>query len=227
MSSTAIYQQINFVPDWYVQKRQRRASLKRQGMLIVLMVVGMAGLWAIGHQRVSGLSEYRNSLQAQLNAAEFQMTEVAKLQSAKATLTEQIRIYREIARPITFGQMVATIGALTPEPVFLVTVKAKTEESTRRRVIPGGGENGRDKTVVDKFQTIHVELEGVAPSNVEIANYIGQLAGNGLFRNVKMEFSREGEIENALTREFRISMEVPLDRPYIFEATEEVADATR
>ena len=220
MSATAIYQQINFVPDWYVQKRLRRASLQRQGMLIVLMVCGMAALWGIGHQRASGLSDYRNSLQAQLNAAEFQMTEVAKLQNAKATLTDQIRIYREIARPVTFGQLVATIGALTPEPVFLVGVKAEIKESTRRRVIPGGGEGGRDKTVVDRFETIHVRLEGISPSNVEIANYIGRLAGSGLFRKVKMEFSREGEMEEALTREFRISMEVPLDRPYIFATSE-------
>jgi len=227
MSSTAIYQQINFVPDWYVAQRKRHASVKRQAMLIMLLLAAMGTLFGLTRQKVVSLKHYHQSLTAQLNAAEFQLTEVAKLQNAKVSLSEQIHIYREIARPLTYTQTMATIGAMTPDAVFLTSVKGETRTRDKRRVIAGAGENGRDKVVVDKVEAIVIEIDGVAPSNVEIANYIGRLAGSNLFRNVKMEYSRAGVIDEAVTREFRISMEVPLDREYIFELPEEVVDASR
>jgi len=227
MNPAAVYQHINFVPDWYVAQRQRRASVRRQTMLIAIMLVGMGTLFGLTRQKVVDLQHYHQTLDTQLNAAEFQLTEVAKLQHARAALSEQLKIYHEIARPLTYGQVIATIAALTPEPVFLVGIAGETKKTEKRRVIPGGGENGRDKTVVDTTETVEVKLEGVAPSNVEIANYIGRLAGSNLFRNVKMEYSRAGQVGKALTREFRVTMEVPLDRPYIFETPEEVADARR
>jgi len=227
MNPAILHHDVNFVPEWYVAQRQRRASLRRQAMLMIVMLAGMGVLFGLTRQKVVGLKQYHQSLTAQLNAAEFQLTEVAKLQQARASLSDQMKIYREIARPLTHGQMISTLAALTPESVFLSGVNGETRIEERRRVIPAGGENGRDKTVIDRVETIFVDLEGVAPSNVEIANYIGRLAGSNLFRNVKMEFSRSGEIDDALTREFRISMEVPLDRPYIFNAPQEVADASR
>jgi hypothetical protein len=69
------------------------------------------------------------------------------------------------------------------------------------------------KTVI--FEPVcDIQVEGRAPSNVEIADFVAALAESGLFGNVKMVQSRQIEQGRLLVREFRLTMRVPLDVDY-------------
>lgn len=217
--------EINFLPDWYLRQRISRARTKRQFVLVMLMLVGMAALWLMTNEQRGQLVLYRNAIQQQAMAAENQLLEVNKLQNAKADLSQQVRLYQKLARPISFSQIDAAIGALTPDSIFLSDLNLAITSQTRTRVVKDESlpKGAKPATVSESYPVIRIELEGHAPTNVDIANYIGKLAGCNLFRNVKMVYSREGKIGNALTRQFQLNMEVMLDRTYRVESGEEVA----
>jgi hypothetical protein len=189
------------------------------------MLVGMGILWTLTQEQRNQLVLYRNTLQQQAVAAENQLLEVNKLQAAKADLVRQVRLYQKLARPIGFSQISASLGGLTPESVFLSQLNIQTDVQTRTRVVQNDSlpKGAKPQAVSESYPVISIELEGYAPSNVEIANYIGKLAGCNLFRNVKMVYSREGKVGSAITRQFKLSMEVLLDRDYRMESIEEVA----
>jgi Tfp pilus assembly protein PilN len=220
------YDHINFLPEWYISARRCRRSLQRQALLLLLMVAGMALLQMVTLSRRQDLSLYEQALAQQVSAVRGQLNEVADLQQTRTELAQQLHIYESLARPITFTQISNTLAALTPDAVFLTTLDAELQQLTRQRARPQTDPTtNKPKTESETYEVIQIEIEGVAPSNVEIANYVGQLAATNLFRNVKMIQSREGAIGTAVTRAFKLTMEVALDRAYRFQPSSEVANA--
>ena len=227
------FDSVNFLPGWYVADRRRGAARKRQMLLAAVMIGAMAMLWHQSRQQTEQLSLYRDSLAAQLQAAEGQITEMVKLQKARAELSRQVNIYRQLALPINYSQVSGTVAALTPDDVFLDELEVRTEQLREKRVVGvsnadrgGRKRNAKPQTIVETRTIITVDIRGIAPNDVAIANFVGQLAASDLFQNVKMVYSRQGKIGNAITREFYISMHIPLDKDYEPRAAQEVADAS-
>lgn len=220
------FDQINFLPEWYRARRRRRILLQRQLLLVAVMGLGMAWLWSSTRQQAEQLDQYHAALQTQLAATERQALEVGKLQRAKAQLHGQVRVHNRLARPVSFDYLTATINDLTPEAIALTQLDAEVVQLQRKHTVPGQvDETGRPMVRVESYQIVAIDLEGMAPSNVHVANYVGRLAACSLFRDVKMIYSRQGKGDDSESRQFRISMTVPLDRPYRFVPAQEVAHA--
>jgi len=227
MTVRGLYDEINFLPEWYVRAGRRRVQRDRMITLAVTMAIVMATVIALTRNQRQQLELYHDALQQQITAAEGQLTEVSKLQNARAELLRQVKVYRQLARSIDVRNINAAITALTPDAVCLTRLNMESETRQRRRPDPEKS-RAEDRTVYvnEKYEVYDIRLQGVAPSDVEIANYVGKLAASGLFRNVQMAHSRQGRIGNALTRRFLIHMTVPLDRKYRMIAdAQEVADA--
>ncbi len=227
MSASRVYENINFVPEWYVSQCRRRMQNHRMTMLLLLLIGGLSVMQVFTWKRVSTLSYHRDALSEQVVEVNGKLTEVQKLQAARATLGEQVRLYNKYARPVTFSRIASTLAAMTPDSVFLAELTSDTHSKSRTRVVTPADQSatGQAITKTEHYQVVRVAVSGTAPTNVEIANYVGRLSETRLFRNVKMVYSREGHVGDSVTREFRITMEVPLDRDYRVVELQEVADA--
>jgi len=219
--------QVNFLPDWYVESGRRRAHMQRMTAAVAMLAVVLGTFIVLTRSEKHELEEYHRALLQQTAAAEGQLTEVTKLQNARAELVRQVKTYRQLARPLNVSDVNAALAALTPEAICLteLTIEAQTRE--RRRAVPGQVDAaGKPLYQRESYQIFRIDVQGVAPTDVQIANYVGQLAACPLFRDVQMAQSRQGKIGEALTREFRIHLSVPLDREFRFvEPVEEVAHA--
>lgn len=80
-------------------------------------------------------------------------------------------------------------------------------------------------------EALLIEFSGLAPNDVEVANLVGALSDNPAFSGVKMLYSRSVTTRGVIGREFRMEMQVPLDRDYRLDGdgrkakTQEVAHA--
>lgn len=227
MSASRVYENVNFVPEWYVKQCRRRMQNHRMTMLLVVLVGGLCVMQAFTWKRVSKLTYTRDALVEQVTEVNGKLTEVQKLQAARAELAEQVRLYNKYARPITYSQVASTLAAMTSDSVCLAELVAETKKMKRTRVVTPAEQSatGVAVTKTEEYEVVVVEVSGTAPTNVEIANYVGRLNGTRLFRNVKMVYSREGEVGDSVTREFKITMDVRLDRDYQLAEPEEIADA--
>jgi hypothetical protein len=50
---------------------------------------------------------------------------------------------------------------------------------------------------------VRLTITGVAPTDMDVANFIGQLASSPLFENIDMDYSRVVEYEGRMVREFQ------------------------
>jgi Tfp pilus assembly protein PilN len=216
-----LYQHINFLPAVYLQQRLRRAARLRQGALLSAMILGIAVGVAQTWNYRRALTHQHQTMLDLLATTKAQLTEVDKLEQARTTLARQIEIHRELHQPINYTELLGTLAAHTPEAVSLRRLVVANEKVAVSR--PATAEDAAKaraaglkapKTVTDSQWITRVELDGVAPSDIEVANFIGAVAGSRLFQNVKLTFSRQGVVRRTACREFQVRMEVPLDCQY-------------
>jgi hypothetical protein len=219
---------INFLPDWFVHQRRRQAWVRRQYMIAGTIVCGLLILWGSAARRTHHLATYLDELNAQVVTAEGQVSEMTRLQQQRDQLIKQVRLYNRIVQPVSYSQVCGTMSSLVPEEVSLSELQVRTEQVRQPRLVSVAGARTKDSNkpqpIVETRKFVTVEMQGYAPSNLVIANLVSRLASSNLFREVKMVQSQEVQVGDALARQFRITMQVPLDRRYV-QVAEGVADA--
>lgn len=220
-----LYTEINFVPDWYVSARRRRRNFGRQTAVLTALVLVLSVFVIQNWRERDALALYHGSLVERLQSTQGQITEVGKLLRARAELSRQLKIHRKLHQPVSYSQITGTLAHLMPQSVTLRSLEVRTEQVTvtAKAAAPAKGRNGA-RPATQTYPVVTVEIEGIAPSDGEVANFIGALSSAGLFDNVKMIYARQGTHQNLIVRQFRIRLEVPLDREYQPRHTE-VADA--
>ncbi len=213
----SLYHDINFLPVTYTRSIETRWTLRRTGWLASVMLLAISGLMAQQFHSREALRELRNTYNDQLHSAQNQIDEYARLQREQSGLQKQLAIHRQLKMPIDYSHITGTLASLMPEEITVRVLDLRNDMMSITAA-------GTDKKTERHF--VSIELQGVAPSDVNVANFIGQVAGSKLFRNVKMLYSRQGKSDaTASMREFCVHMEVPLDCQYAPVKDQEVADA--
>jgi len=221
--------QINFLPESFVQDMERRARRTRHIALIVCVLLCMAGWWLGSFQQVRSQSKLADALDQQIQTAEEQKLEMAKLQSRRELLVHQLKVQRELAQTLEHTAVLATIADMMPSSMGMTALAmtttgmdAKPARSTTRN---RKGKAGNNRT--SEPPSILLELQGIAENDVQVADFVGALADHVMFEDVKMIYARQAEYGSVIAREFRMELRVPLDREYrlLEPEQEEVAHA--
>jgi len=207
---------INFVPDDYIQSNEsRRANL----MCLVLFSVVMAGLGGSAvairiRQRACGAQE------SLVNAKMAQMEEAIKkfeeLQTKRKEMMRTALTTAELLEPVPRSVLLASLTNSLPPGVSLVKLDmiqkeapksaadraAKTKyEATQQK----GASEPDVKPSTEKALETRMEIEGIAPSDLQVAAYIEHLGSSVLLSNVALVESKEKKIDDTVFRQFKLT----------------------
>jgi hypothetical protein len=98
-----------------------------------------------------------------------------------------------------------------PKEMSLTELNVETQEQPARPTSQRQTTNAA--TEVDR--RLNVRLIGVAPSDVDLANFLTGLTGVPFFENVSMTYSRDKAQSGHLLREFEVTFSLNLNRPAI------------
>ena len=221
-----LYSDVQFLPDWYVDEKRRRRVRNSQYVIAGVMVVGMIYAWGTTRHYVEGLKTYRHALTQQIDASEASVAKVTELRIIRDDLTRQVTLHRKLRQSINYSQVSGMLAQFTPEQVALTRLEVSTRHIQRpvdRSRVATAADAPQPKPIVDSF--IEMSLEGIAPTDVVVANYVGELATSGLFDEVTMVRSSQYGAGASGDRQFELTLRVPLNRHYRPKDAEEVADA--
>ena len=121
---------------------------------------------------------------------------------------------RRLSWPFTVADVIASIGAVMPERVTLTTFSFKPRVRGRQRV--------STTSAIAEYETIDLELAGVAVDDLDIAAFIAGLQDVELFSSVVMDYARKAKLGVGEAREFGLTCTVDLTVRYVrAEAHEE------
>jgi hypothetical protein len=200
--------EIDFLPSWYpdIKRRQRWVVAQAWGTLLFLLLLAayaVAQRWKV---EVAGRNPAVTEMQIGASRQELgQLTEKLKYQ-------EELRRHEDLISRVGIGVdttrlLKALEDAMTPG-MALTNLSLETLEQT----LPEHGGSAVTTTPTDKLLT--VQMDGVAPSDLDVAALIEHLQKVGCFDNIAPPYMREGSVRNGhAMREFAITFTINIGVP--------------
>lgn len=216
---------INFVPDDYVQNNE---SGRTNLMYLVLFIIVMAGLFGSFitikiRQRLSGSEE--KIIDTKLADAQQILVQLEQLQSSRQEMIKAAITTSSLLEPVPRSVLLASLTNNLPRGVSFIKldiVQKEPKKSTQAKaankfkaVEAENAEAAKPKVSREKLLETHIDIEGIAGNDLQVAAYIERLNSSALLCDVALVESKEykagssssakGPRPASLYRQFKLS----------------------
>ena len=198
---------VDFLPERIRSQRERRKRLLRQGYLLATCVLLMVVLTYVRHGRIRQARAELAVLENRSADMAHQIAQITPLEKQMGELFIKKRIGSELGSRTDTTAVLAEMCRLMPANMVLLSLELKTLEvkadpAARVNARPTAREGaGADELV----KRVRLVLTGLAPSDVDVANFIGQLCTSCLFEDVNMGYAKSIAFRGRVAREFQAS----------------------
>jgi len=207
---------INFVPDDYVQNTESsRTNLLYLVLFGVVMIALCGSFMTIKiRQRACGVKEKLvNTKMTQIQEA---IKKFEELQTKRGEMMRTALTTSQLIEPVPRSVLLASLTNNLPQGVSLLKLNLLQQESGRSlQSAPTSKYQAQQakKTAANSEQVsqerlleTHIDIEGVAPSDLQVAEYIGRLGNSSLLDNVALVESKEHEVKDStMFRQFKLT----------------------
>lgn len=206
---------INFVPDDYIQNNASRRSNFIYLILLLAVMTALGGSFItikIRQRACNAREELVNSRLAKMNEAikQFDELQIKKREMMKTALTTA-----ELLEPVPRSILLASLTNNLPAGVSLLDLELLQKESKQTTTVQTStskyqaaqAEKSTSDNQLSPEQSLEtlIKIEGMAPSDLQVASYIERLSNSNLLSNVALVESKEHKVEEATFRQFKLT----------------------
>ncbi len=202
--------QADFLPERIRCQRVRRKRLMRQGYLLTTCALCLVLLSYVRHGWIAEVRADCALLDERIAAQEQVIAKIPPLERQMANLLMKKQIDEELGSRTDCTAVLSELARLMPMNMSLVSLELKTVEirtqpdtdmvRSQRPVRSSGSPKGEHV-----IRRVQMNIEGIAPTDVDVANFIGQLSASPLFESVNMGYARTESFRGRLARQFQAS----------------------
>lgn len=211
---------INFVPDDYVQKKE---SLRANTFYLILFLIAMsalAGTFAVIKMRQRSALKEQMAVSKRMADASASIAQLEELQNRKKQMMKNVLLTAELVEPVPRSILLAALTNNLPAGTSLTVVDIsqqmpagssssaqtnKFEAAKKTAAATAATKASEPKVSPEMLLETDIEIEGIAPSDIEVAQYISRLTGSILFEKVALVQSRESTVDSEVRREFKLT----------------------
>jgi len=205
---------INFVPDDYIQSSEsRRANLMYLVLFGVVMAV-LGGSFLTIRVRQRSLNSKEKFVDAKIARVQESIKQFEELQVKQREMMKTALTTAELLEPVPRSVLLASLTNNLPPAVSLLKLKLVQKEpkntghvttNSRYRSARSEGEAALTKVSPEKLLETQIDIEGMAPSDLQVAAYIERLSSSSLLDSVALIESKERKIKDATFRQFKLT----------------------
>lgn len=207
---------INFVPDDYVQNNEsRKTNLMYLVLFGVVMIALSSSFMTIKiRQRACGIKE--KLVTTKMSQIQEAIKQFEELQSKRGAMMRTALTTVELLEPVPRSVLLASLTNNLPQGVSLLKLSLiQKEPKQTSRVAPTSkykaaqakkAAAAKDKVSREKLLETHIDIEGIAPSDLQVAAYIERLSNSSLLDDVALVESKEHKVDDSTTlRQFKLT----------------------
>lgn len=205
-------QSVDFLPDEIRQHRERSRRLFSQFNLGVICALALVLLGVIRQERIQQARGQLSMLADRAGRATEQIELLQELRQKRSELLLKKRVDEDMGSCVGTLDVLAVITELTPESVALRAVNLETVDVREQKASSSQADDTNSPRKASEVEAkrvfvrrLELRITGLAPSDVEVANFIAALAANPLLEDIKMGYARDVEFEQRRAREFQVS----------------------
>ena len=206
---------INFVPDDYVQDAESSRTNVLYLVLFGVVMIALSGLFMTIkiRQRACGVRE--QLVNTKMTKIQEAIKKFEELQTKRGEMMRTALITSQLIEPVPRSVLLASLTNNLPQGVSLLKLGLLQKESGRslQSAPTSKYQSKQAKKAANAAQVsreslleTHIDIEGVAPSDLQVAEYIGRMSNSSLLDNVALVESKEHEVEDGtMFRRFKLT----------------------
>ena len=212
---------INFVPDDYAQSNESRRTNLIYLVLFAVVMTALGGSFVSIKIRQRACMTSEELINARMTEIKEAIKQFEELQTKKREMMKTALTTAELLEPVPRSILLASLTNNLPNGVSLLEVnliqKQSKQNSTASRTSKyqaaqakasqanGSQQQNSAPENPEKLLVTHIDIGGMAPSDLEVASYIEQLSNSSLLDNVALVESKEYKMEDTTLRKFKLS----------------------
>jgi len=201
---------INFVPDDYIQSNESQRTNLMYLVLFVVVMAALGGSFLTIKIRQRALMAKEQLVNAKLAKAQEAIAQFEQLQAKRKAMMKSALTAAELLESVPKSVLLASLTNNLPPGVSLLGLKILQKRPLRRETTPVTTKfqkaQGQEQGVIspEKLLQTHIDIEGLAPSDRQVAAYIQALGSSSLLNKVALVESKEYKIEDTVYRKFKL-----------------------
>jgi Tfp pilus assembly protein PilN len=213
---------INFVPNDYIQQRQSSRANLMYLTLLAALLGGIGVTFSVIKMRQSVVGRELAAINAKMMEAKEQITQLEELKTKGKSMMKSMVMTAELLEPVPRSVILACLTNNMPSGVSLLEMQL-VEKENKVLAAPAAKSAAtaapakttqyqsaaakNQKAAAPETKTVlatNLEIEGIAPSDIEVASFIASLSGSILLDSVELVQSKEQDIDGVKFRQFRL-----------------------
>ncbi len=200
---------INFVPDDYIQSSEsHRTNLMYIALFLVVMVT-LSGSFMTIMVRQRTVRAKEKTVTAKMAQAQETIKQFEQLQIKRKAMMKTALTTAELLEPVPRSVLLASLTNNLPAGTSLLQLKLiqKAPKINRSTSTKSKYKQAQDKKATtepnispEQLLETHIDIEGIAPSDLQVATYIEKLSGSILLDNVALVESKEHKMTDGKRR---------------------------
>lgn len=207
---------INFVPDDYVQSNESRRANLMCLILFSVVIAALAGSFVTIRIRQRACMAEEELVSARMAKMEESIRKFEEIQARRKEMMRTALTTAELIEPIPRSVVLASLTNSLPPGVSLLkldliqsqqraTAAQGRTQRTRYQAAQGGAAQQESGVSAERMLETRMSIEGIAPSDLQVAAYIEYLDNSLLLENVALVESKERKIQDTAFRQFRLT----------------------
>jgi Tfp pilus assembly protein PilN len=200
-------------------------------VLFSVVMAALAGSFVTIKIRQRACSVEESLVNAKMARMQESIRKFEELQTKRKEMMRTALTTAELLEPVPRSVVLASLTNNLPAGVSLLKINLLQKEAPKatqsvaaRSKYQAAQEQGAlepEKVSPEKRVETHLEIAGIAPSDLQVAAYIERLGNSVLLDNVALVESREKKVDDTAFREFRLTATL---RPEVHLTKEDVDD---
>ncbi len=197
---------INFVPDDYIQSNESRRTNLMYLVLFAVVMAALGGAFMIIKVRQRAFSAKEKLVDAEMAQKKGDIRRAEQLQIKSSAMWKTALTTAELLEPVPRSILLASLTNNLPPGVSLLQLNLVQKKPKR---IPVSATSkykaaqakkamaAQAKVSPEKLLETRIDIEGIAPSDIQVAAYIERLGSSSLLDNVALVESKELKTKNS------------------------------
>lgn len=195
---------VDLTPESCRRRLGRRNQIQWWVTAYVVTLAFAAAVSAMMSLSQQGAQRRVDTLLRQVQLDEDQQRRADELLAEISGYEHTLDRHRRLAWPVEIGDLIATIGVTAPAEITLTNLAVKPRTRSNR------ARTKEQANAQSEYESLYVELAGIAPDDRDIAEFVGRLQRLEIFSAVVMDYARKTKIGAGEAREFGVTCEIDL-----------------
>jgi Tfp pilus assembly protein PilN len=201
--------ELEFIPEWYPRLARRKRWLAIQVWIGALLAVGLV-VWLVqSHRNIQAAQDRASVLGGELDHSRRQLRKLDDLLALQKQWGRQYEMLQVLGPHVEAARLLSTLAKLMPPEMALLEADIdRSRPASAQFVYSRGGDSSPQTS--DGPARMDVHLLGVAPTDVDVANFLAKLSDQPYFQSVSMTYARDRNDNGHKMRQFEVSFSIQL-----------------